>query len=266
MRKVGNLIWQDGAVPKLLVPAWVEWEWLIHGFSTRLGGKSQEPYASLNLGAHVDDQAEVVASNRILWAESLGVQHWGTVLMQQVHGAQVTSVVKAGPVVCSDGVCTRNKDLLLNVLVADCLPILMVDPVTRSVAAVHAGWRGTVAGIVQAAVRKMKCEYGVNTSDLHVAIGPGICGSCYVVDRPVINRVQSLQVADVAIAQRASPEQWYLDLVEVNRQLLLLEGVPDEYIYNSGLCTQEREDLFYSYRRDKGITGRLMGSIGLVAE
>lgn len=265
MVKLGNLQQLDQAgVPILINPAWVEYPWLVHGFSTRRGGVSQGAYAALNLGAHVGDAAAAVEENRRRWLAALRAADLQPVFMEQVHGNTVRIVRQAGQLPACDGVITPAAGLLLNVLVADCLPILMCDPRTRTVAAVHAGWRGTMAGIAPRAAQMMVDELGVRWSDLQVTLGPGIGGCCYRVDEPVIAGVRQLPVKlEQVVVPCAEPGQWLLDLAALNRHLLQGAGVPAENILSSGLCTLEGAAEFYSHRRDAGKTGRLVASIGV---
>lgn len=261
-------LWLDDTqpVPRLLVPAWTRFDWLIHGFSTRLGGVSDHAQGTLNLGLSVGDQPAKVQHNRDLWLETLGAPGWPTVYMQQVHGQNVSVATEAGSLPHTDAVLTNRPKLVLNVLVADCLPILLCDPVARAVGVIHAGWRGTVAGIVTKAVMAMTHELGTHPENLEACIGPGVGGCCYLVDEPVIAEVRAMLI-DWPLAVKASsiPGQHFLDLAELNRQLLRQVGVLPEHIHHSGLCTMEDSKHFYSHRRDHGNTGRLIGSIGIVS-
>lgn len=250
----------------LAVPGWEHWPWLIHGFSTRQGGVSTGPFRALNLGNHVGDNPDLVRENRRRWLACLRAETCDEVYMQQVHGNNVVVVDHSGSVPAADGILTNRPGLVLHVLVADCLPILMFDPVTESVGAVHAGWRGTVANIVGKAVDGMVHTYGVQPANLRVAVGPGIGHCCYKVDAPVIDAVSKLTVDWRQAVQAAdSANQWLLSLPVLNALLLREAGVEDSHISYSNLCTFDLADQFFSYRRDKGCTGRMAGSIAIKA-
>jgi YfiH family protein len=139
---------------------------------------------------------------------------------------------------------------LVAVKTADCLPILLVDEGHRAVAAVHAGWRGTVSGIVQQAVSRMREEFGTQPAQLHAAIGPGIGKCCY-------------EVGPEVAAQFGETGQCHIDLLEVNRGQLIEAGVPDKHIYAAGLCTMCGVADFHSYRRDREQSGRMLSAVGV---
>jgi hypothetical protein len=248
-----------------VVPQWEVLPWLKHGFSTRLGGVSEHSQASLNLGGHVGDDPVKVEENRRRWAKALAMEGAESVYMQQVHSNRVSIATAGGSFVATDGVVTNTPGLVLHVLVADCLPVLLLDPVTRVVGAVHAGWRGTVDSIVVEAVRVMVQEYGAKVRDIQAAIGPGIGGCCYRVDEPVLQKVRELSVEwAMAMRESGTSGEKYLDLAVLNRLLLLRAGLDAKHITDSGLCTMADAGHFFSYRRDHGETGRQAGSIALI--
>ncbi len=255
---------RSGQVPLITVPGWEQWSWLLHGFSTRQGGVSSEPYDALNLGNHVGDAPERVQENRRLWLTGLQASAYGEVYVQQVHGKRVAVVDQPGPVTAADGVVTNSHGLVLHVMVADCLPLLLVDPQTKAIGAVHAGWRGTVLDIAGEAVRTLQQAFGSDPAEVRVALGPGIGSCCYFVDAPVINAVKQLDVDwQQAVVPTDLEGQWLLDLPLLNALLLIKAGVQPQHISFSNLCTVDRPDLFYSHRRDNSCTGRLLGSIAI---
>jgi len=187
--------------------------------------------------------------------------------LRQVHGALVRTIGPARPSE-DDGSSGREEgDALVvdgpgvaaGVWVADCLPILIGDPVTRTAAAVHAGWRGTVAGVVSRAIETLRRARGARASDLRVAMGPAIGPCCFEVGDEVVTALLSA-FPDAGAAVRPGPKK-RIDLVEANRSQLLAAGVPGDRIQASGLCTLCRPDLLESYRRDSTGAGRMAAII-----
>ncbi|MFD6326409.1 peptidoglycan editing factor PgeF [Streptomyces sp. NPDC058442] len=227
-------------------------------FTDRWGGVSAAPYAELNLGGAVGDDPGAVRVNRELAAKSLGLDPARVVWMNQVHGAD-TEVVDAPwgdrPVPGADAVVTARRGLALAVLTADCVPVLLADPVAGVAAAVHAGRPGLVAGVVPAAVRAMT-GLGADPARIVARTGPAVCGRCY--------EVPEAMRADVAAVEPAAHAEtsWGTPAVDVDRgvhaQLERL-GVRDRE--RSQVCTRESDDHF-SYRRDRS-TGRLAGYVWL---
>jgi YfiH family protein len=265
--------------------------WLLHGFSTRHGGASTAyGGGALNLGFTKDDCRTAVQSNREAFVRALGGNRdgklWPLVWLRQVHSDLIhlvdgpTSEPPAG-----DGLITRTPGLLLAVKTADCLPVLLVDGKRRAIAALHAGWRGTVKRMVEKAVGEMRRRFGSQAKDLLAAIGPGIHACCYEVGQEVREEFRSqFAYADELFAHHYSsdpvhdrypllflnmrapghgeaPRTLRLDLVEANRRQLREAGV--EKVWASPLCTSCRTDLLFSHRAEKGGTGRMMAVIGI---
>jgi YfiH family protein len=270
--------------------------WLVHGFSTRVGGVS-EAYAgkALNLGFTRDDKRGAVEQNRAAFLAELGLARsgelWPMTTLRQVHSDIIQNVARApehSPT--GDGLITTSPGLLLAVQTADCLPVLLVDTERRAVGALHAGWRGTLARIVEKGVGAMRRDFGSNPEDIQAAIGPGIGSCCYAVGDEVRDAFESqfTYAADLFhevvesdpvrekypllfLAARAPGHGDYgrklhLDLVEANRRQLLAVGVPKPSITVLPMCTACRNELFFSYRVAKGPTGRQMGVVGIRAE
>ena len=227
-------------------------------FTDRWGGVSAAPYAELNLGGAVGDDPGAVRTNRELAAESLGVDPARVVWMNQVHGA-ATAVVDEpwgeSPVPEVDAIVTARRGLALAVLTADCVPVLLADPVAGVAAAAHAGRPGLVAGVVPAAVRAM-AELGAEPSRIVARTGPAVCGRCYEVPEAMRAEVAAVEPAAHAVTS------WGTAAVDVgagvHAQLQRL-GVRDRA--QSPVCTLESGDHF-SYRRDR-TTGRLAGYVWL---
>ncbi|OMI90098.1 laccase [Streptomyces sp. M1013] len=228
------------------------------GFTDRWGGVSAVPYEELNLGGAVGDDPAAVTANRELAAKSLGVDPARVVWMNQVHGADV-AVVDAPwedrPVPRVDAVVTAERGLALAVLTADCVPVLLADPVSGVAAAAHAGRPGLVAGVVPAAVRAMT-ELGADPARIVARTGPAVCGRCYEVPEEMRAEVAAVEPAAYADTAWGTPA---LDVgAGVHAQLERL-GVRDRA--QSPVCTRESADHF-SYRRDR-TTGRLAGYVWL---
>ncbi|HVE87676.1 MAG TPA: peptidoglycan editing factor PgeF [Myxococcales bacterium] len=230
-----------------------------HGFSTRLGGVSEGPLSSLNLGRSAGDSPERVEENlrRACAAASLDAGDLHTV--SQVHGADVHRVTseqrhqaRTSPRPRADALYTSEPGAALAVQVADCVPILLADPQGRRVAAVHSGWRGTYAEISARAVEAFTRD-GSGPDALHVAIGPSIRLCCYVVGADLAEQFRERFGAEVAVEEDG---RLHLDLVRAIRQTLRRAGVPDERIEVLPDCTSCERALYYSHRRDHGITGR----------
>ncbi|MFI2437335.1 peptidoglycan editing factor PgeF [Streptomyces sp. NPDC018693] len=228
-------------------------------FTDRWGGVSAAPYEELNLGGAVGDDPAAVRTNRELAAKSLGLDPARVVLMNQVHGADVAIVDEpwgpADEVPAVDAIVTARRGLALVVLTADCVPVLLSDPVAGIAAAAHAGRPGMVEGVVPAALRAMM-ELGADPARIVARTGPAVCGRCYEV--PEAMRAEVAAVEPTAYAETS----WGTPAVDVaagvHAQLERL-GVRDRE--RSPVCTLESGDHF-SYRRDR-TTGRLAGYVWL---
>jgi hypothetical protein len=260
--------------------------WLVHGFSTRLGGVSDlGGERVLNLGFAEWDTRENVLENRRRFQSALGVDHLVLCGLSQSHSDVVHLFDTSPSAPCrGDASATNRPGLLLAVQTADCVPILLVDPKNRAVAAVHAGWRGTLKRIVAKAIGKMQMQFGSRPADLLAAIGPSIGGCCYEVGVEVAVEFKSQfpnaseWFDELRTGDEPNPLQWLnmkppghqpppknvlLDLRRANRAQLLEAGLRKQDIFVSDLCATCRRDLFFSYRKEAGTTGRLMAVIGI---
>jgi YfiH family protein len=237
-----------------------------HGFTTREGGVSAAPYASLNLGTKWGDARENVVENRRRIERAAGARP--LFAARQVHGAAVVRV-RAGDAPAdvarheADGLCTDAAGVALAVYVADCVPALVADPRTGAFAAVHAGWRGTLAGVLPAAVRALEDHFGARPADLRVALGPGIGVCCFEVGDEVVaafERVISDARASGVVLQPVGGKS-RVDLKAANRILLERAGVPSAAIEAGSECTSCVRERFYSFRRDGAQTGQHLGFI-----
>jgi len=261
--------------------------WLVHGFSTRTRGTStlNSGERILNLGFTDWDQRENVLKNRQAFQSAIGATDSPLVLLKQFHSA-VTLFFAAPPQEPrkGDASFTNSRGILLGVQTADCVPILLVDPKKRAVAAIHAGWRGTLARIAEKTVGEMRANFGSNPADTLAALGPAIGGCCYEVGTGLVTEFTS-QFADaedyfdeLRTGEEPNPLQWLnmmppghqpppknvrLDLRKANRAQLLAAGLRDANIFVSDLCTACHTDLFFSYRKEGAKSGRLLAAIGV---
>lgn len=233
----------------------------VHAFTTRRGGVSGGIYAFLNLGEHRGDDPEAVRENYRLLCEALGVKT--LVFTRQVHGSTVRRVTKADahelftPVPYeADGLVTDEPGTALVIFTADCIPILLHDPVRGAVGAVHAGWRGTVADIAGEGVRKMVWEFGCKPENIRAAIGPGIDKCCFETGAEVPEAVRKvLPDGEKYVKSGAKEGKFMVDLKGVNRALLMRAGVPAESIAVSDECTMCLNEKYWSHRFTKGERG-----------
>jgi YfiH family protein len=270
----------------LQVPALAKLPWLVHGFSTRPGGVSLlNGEKVLNLGFTEWDSKESVLENRRRFQSALGASDLKLISLKQVH-SDVIHLFDAAPAEpCrGDASVTNRSGLLLAVQTADCVPILLVDPKKRAVAAVHSGWRGTLQRIVVKAIGQMQMQFKSKPADLLAAIGPAIGGCCYEVGTEVATQFHS-QFAEAPewfdefrTGDEPNPVQWLnmmppghqpppknvlLDLRKANRAQLLSAGLRAPNIFVSDLCTACRRDLLFSYRKEGAQSGRLMSAIAI---
>lgn len=267
------------------------------GFSRAYGGKA------LNLGFTGEDAKSTVERNRAAFlrelrshsrhraraaSKKLRPENSTLITLRQFHSDIIHSVDSPPESqLAGDGLITAVPGLLLGIQTADCLPIILVDPKRRAVGVFHAGWRGTMKRIVEKGVGEMHRRFGSRPADLRAAIGPGIHGCCYQVGAevreqfesqfsyaaklfreveerdPVREKYPMLFLTARPPGHNVLPKKIFLDLVEANRQQLLAASVPAKNIEASPLCTNCRPDLLFSYRAEKGQTGRMMAVIGI---
>ena len=197
-------------------------------------------------------------------AEAFGVAPDRVVTVNQVHGDTIVRVdeqnYKSLLTIEADAMVTNQAGIAIGVETADCVPVLLVDPVIPAIGAVHAGWRSTVKKIVRKAVQAMQDEFGSDPSRMLAAIGPAIGPECYEVDEPVMGPVKESFSLWQKAASPLGNDKWSLDLVKLNRIALLQAGLPPGNVHALGLCTCCRRDLFYSFRAE-GKTGRMLSVI-----
>jgi YfiH family protein len=243
-------------------------EGFTNGFSTRMGGTSPMPMDALNLAGFHEDAAENIHENRRRFLRLFDGE-WQLTAVWQMHSADIRVVLdredaRSDEVRC-DALTTRAPGILLAVKSADCVPVLLGDTRTGACAAIHAGWRGTVARIVERTLTRMREEYGTRAEDVCAAIGPAAGACCYEVGEEVIEAFRSNFDDADTLFQPTREGHALIDLQRANRNQLIQSGVQQERIHTVPFCTMCRTDLFFSYRREKstaGRVGRLMSVIG----
>jgi hypothetical protein len=277
-----------GGVTVLQVPAFTKLPWLVHGFSTRPGGVSDVGGEKvLNLGAVEWDTRENVEENKHRFQAVLGAADDTLLSLHQIHSDVVRCFDSVPAKQCKgDASVTKQPGLLLGVRTADCAPVLVVDPKKRVVAAIHAGWRGTLARIVTKTIGQMQMEFGCRPQDLLAAIGPTIGGCCYEVGTEV-GAAFAAKFANASdffdelrTGDEPNPLQWLnmmppghqpppnkvlLDLKKANRAQLVEAGVREENIFVTALCTSCDVGRLFSYRKEGAASGRLMAVAGIRA-
>ena len=266
--------WREIDGVRALICAPLEADGFVNGFSTRLGGVSDMPANALNLAGFNDDAAENILENRRRFLK-LFPGEWTLAGCWQVHGSDVRVVHTIedakpaentlGETVYCDVIVSDAKGVLAGVKTADCVPILIGDPVTRAFAAVHAGWRGTLATAVIAGVERLAKEYDARPEDLRVAIGASAGPCCYEVGSEVIEAFSSKFADGEKLFTPTRADHARVDLLKANRDQLISTGVKPERIHIAPICTMCRTDLFFSYRKEKSVhgkVGRLMAVVG----
>ena len=305
-----------GGLQVLEAPPLARLKWLVHGFSTRPGGASELTTMRggqdtcekvLNLGFTEWDKSERVRDNRENFFQAIGAGKMRVVALRQIHsdvvhavahevhaanqplgGAELSGTTSSDAPPQGDALITRELGVLLVVQTADCVPILLADPKSRAIAAIHAGWRGTVRRIAAKALGRMQMEFGTNPKDVIAALGPGIGQSCYEVGSEVAAEFQAQfpnarewfegpfdQLADSdndpswlpwltmkPPGHAPPPPRAHLDLIAASRAILEEAGIQARNISSSDLCTACRSDLFFSFRKER-TTGRMMAAIGI---
>ena len=247
----------------------LEREGFANAFSTRGGGVSAFPENSLNLAGFDEDAAENILENRRRFTGLLGGT-WTLAACWQVHGRDVRVVRDRADSQSEkercDALTTNLPGVLLGVKTADCVPVLLADARRGACAAVHAGWRGTLAEVVRHALARMREEFGTDPADVRAAVGPAARACCYEVGPEVVEAFRAKFPEADSLFTPARDGHALADIQLANRQQLIASGVADGRIHTLPLCTICRPELFFSYRRDKklhGRTGRLLSVIGL---
>jgi len=247
-----------------------------HCFSTRKGGVSSGSFASMNLGYNRGDEVANVDENFRRICEAAGLSNEKIVMTKQKHETNIFKIdgicevpgsfTRSGSLGVpdnTDGLITNQTNIVLATFYADCVPLLLCDPVKRVIANSHAGWRGCVQNMAALTVKEMTELYGCNPKDILAGIGPCICASCFEVDEDVAVQFNK-SFSECVFADKTKPGKFYIDLRETCRLSLLGENIPPENIEVAPQCTYENKDLFFSHRRDGAQRGSLAALIELV--
>ena len=239
-----------------------------HFVSTRIGGLSRPPYESLNLGFHVGDSPATVLTNRQRLAATIVISLADFTFGKQIHSGTVTIVTEQmrgcgaadydSAVEATDAMVTDVPGLCLTVLTADCVPVLLFDPQKRVVAAVHAGWRGSVKLIARKTVEILKQEFDCKPTDLLAGIGPSIGPCHYEIGPDVISEVEGTfgDIDGYIIKNKSSDGKGYFNLWKANKWQIMEAGIPARNIEVARICTYCNTGMFFSARHAKGKTGR----------
>jgi polyphenol oxidase len=246
-----NFLSEEPAIFNIVPKIFAEKTNILSGMSTRRGGGQSERFG-MNLGSHVRDEPENVAVNKKIFFAHIGLSEKNLALPLQCHSTNVCAIVAPGQYEACDALITLQQHVILAVTIADCVPVMLLDPKTPAVGIVHAGWRGTSGGIVQKTVVKMIQEYKTDPAQVLVFIGPSAGKCCYEVGNEVA----------VLFGKKSVPySKTFLDLKNENRLQLLQVGVKAEHIEVSAFCTICEKELFHSFRRDGRNAGRMMAFI-----
>jgi len=209
-----------------------------------------------SFGEGRSDESKAAQIERV--ASEIGQAGCPIATAQQVHGAKVEVVSEAGEYAQADGLVTDRANLLLSVVVADCLPVYFWSLDGHCIGLIHAGWRGSAAGIAMTAIRVTREAFGVEAKELYALLGPCICQDCYEVGPEVAHAFTTAEL------RPGRSDRYHLDLRAANRRQLIQAGVPGESIISDDLCSRCRPDLLYSYRATGQDTGRMVAMIGLI--
>lgn len=247
---------------------------IVNFSTTRIGGVSEGAYSSFNMGNFSDDSPLNIRENRNILVRMFYMDVGRFIIPHQTHGDKVLTInrdflgldlSKATELLYgTDATITAEKEVFLCVTTADCVPLILYDPKKEVIAAVHAGWRGTVQRIVEKTVSEMERQFGSSPSDLMAGIGPAICLSHYEIGEEVVQRFldEGFDLSDPAVIQgKIALDGARVDLKEINRRELLRLGVPGNRIEKTDFCTYERDDLFFSARRQSVHSGRMLTGI-----
>ncbi|GKU78377.1 peptidoglycan editing factor PgeF [Paenibacillus sp. L3-i20] len=250
------------------------------GFTGREGGVSNTPWASLNIGLHVGDNESDVIENRKTLTSAIDWPFESWTCAEQVHGSHVSIVTEmergkgrtsmSDTIAGSDAIITNVPGILLASFYADCVPLYFYAQDVGAVALAHAGWRGTVQSIARETILAMESAYGAKPENIKAAIGPSIGSCCYEVDGVVIQEVERVlselqlkeEIAQACMVQSENGKR-FLNLKEINRQIMIKAGILPIHIELTKWCTGCQTELFYSHRMEGGRTGRMASWIGI---
>lgn len=241
-----------------------------HCFTTKIGGVSTGNYESLNLGYNSGDNLHHVIENHKIISEILGIDHNKFVFTKQVHGTGIFNIKEKfncekdhDQIIGIDGLTTKIAKFPLHTVYADCVPIFILDIENKAIGIAHSGWRGTVGKIGEVLLKNMATEFGTKASMCLAGVGPSIGPCCFEVGKEVTKSFENAFKDSATYLEKALESKDYLNLWSANKQVLVEAGILMENIICAEICTSCNSKLFYSYRRDNGITGRMAGIMEL---
>ena len=263
-----------GGVVYLTFPILEQLPGIVHGFSTRLGGVSQGDVGTMNLSFSRESSRQNVEENYRRLAKAIGYEPERLVCSRQTHTTNVRVVTeedcgigfcRSGDYDNIDGLVTNVPGIPLMTFYADCVPLLLADPVHRAIGCAHSGWRGTAANMGKAALEVMKREYGTEAKDVITAIGPSICQDCYEVSEDVIDQFREVYPRKIwpDLFYEKQNGKFQLNLWEACRQNFLMAGVLPEHISLPDLCTCCNPKFLFSHRASRGNRGNLAAVVML---
>ncbi|OFX27633.1 MAG: hypothetical protein A2041_10270 [Bacteroidetes bacterium GWA2_31_9b] len=236
-----------------------------HFTSTRLGGISTDHLSGLNLGYTVNDNPENVNYNLELLANATSIPQTDMIFPKQTNGIHIGIVKSVNDIFPdTDSLITNIPGICIGIRTADCVPVLLYDPVQKVIAAVHSGWKGTVEKISKSTIKRMTEEFGTDPKNLIAGIGPSISPDVYEIGTDVIELVKNSFGENHVLKYIETSNKALFNLWEANKQVLIESGVPLNQIEIAEMCTYSQPELFYSARRDKGKTGRLATGIMMI--
>jgi YfiH family protein len=223
-----------------------------HFFSTKIGGVSTGEFENLNLGVYTEDSKDNILTNMNKIFSACGMDSRRIVYLNQIHSDCFFQVSEENYIdikgACGDALITSAKGIAIGVFTADCVPVILVDSETKTAAVIHAGWKGTYKNIVKKVICQMVDKMGTNTDNIEAVIGPSIGPCCFEVGSEVAEKFNFVLRKE---------GRYYVDLWKENEKQIIESGVHSDKITTGNLCTVCEDDLFFSYRRDSGKTGRM---------
>lgn len=270
--KSGFKVNKNNELVYLTVPSLEETNLVNHCFTTRQGGVSNSCFSTLNTSIFKQDNKENVYKNLDIVCTEIGIDYKRLVSTYQIHSDEICvveendigrGIIRQGEAILADALITNIRRVPIITYYADCVPIYLVDTVNKAIGLIHSGWKGTVQKIVEKTLAKMKETYSTDPASCLAAIGPSLEKDCFEVDYDVAEQFISIFGKDNDSITYKENGKYHIDLWKINADMLMNIGVKEENITVSGLCTKCNEELFFSYRRDKGKTGSLSAILEL---
>lgn len=253
----------SGDVGYLTFKDFEKYDFISHAYSTRLGGVSENEFRSMNLSFSCGDKSENVMKNYKIFCKALDLDINKVVRVKQVHNNYIETITekdvdeefKQEVLKTADGLITNVPGIVLSTRHADCPAIFMFDPILKVVGLAHAGWRGTVAKIAGSLLDTFKNHYGSDPKNIICALGPSIGKCCFEVGKDAFEEFQKMKIPDFDSCYEEKEKSCYIDLLEVNKKVLLQAGAEESNIFKSDVCTNCNHDLLFSHRASGGKRG-----------